>query len=243
MSHTLPSDPVIDLDDRLERRFPPLHEFEVENDEVVLWRIVHERVELMATIWERAGLGPERWDSTAYKVRSMKAEDDWRRDGGRWIGALSSITTARDSQWRMPSIKRFSDAQSLGNALAGCLTWHTLRERKMERPELSDDGALIEWRTWVYLQWRARVNRLFARHRINSGNLIVRVSDLVNDDADPGPGSQCGHLIEAWPLVARNLRFAGGFERTRARVFLRHWIDDVPACQRAMLEVCDRRMC
>lgn len=242
MSHTLPNDSVIDLDDRLERRFPPLHEFEVENDEVVLWRIVHERVELMATIWERAGLGPERWDSTAYKVRSMKAEDDWRRDGGRWVGVLSGITTGRDSHWRMPLITRFIDAQSLGNALAGCLIWHTLRERKLERAEPSDDGALIGWRTWVYLQWRARVDRLFARHRINASNLIVRPCPLVNGDGHSDPDSQCGHLIEAWPLAAKNLRFANGFERIRARILLGHWIEDVPEKQRFLVESYDTRM-
>lgn len=232
---------VIDLDDQLERRFPPLHQFEVENDEVVLWRIVHERVELMATIWERAGLCPDRWDSTAYQVRLMKAEDDWRRDGGRWIGVLSGIATARDEQWRMPSIKRFSDAQSLGYALAGCLTWHTLRERKMERPEASDDGALIAWRTWIYLQWRARVDRLFARHRINARSLIVRVCPLINGDGHREPEAQCGYMLEAWPLKARNLRFADGFERIRARILLAHWIEDVPESQRLLMETHDRR--
>lgn len=227
---------VIDLDDRLEVRFPPAYEFEVENDEVVLWRIVHERVELMANIWERAGLGPERWDATAYKVRLMKAEDDWRRDGGRWVEVLSGITTAHDSQWRMPSIKRFSDIQSLGYALAGCLLWHTLRERTLGRRDSSDDGALVGWRTWVYLKWRWRVDRFFAGHRINARNLIVRVCPLVNGDGHRDPDAQCGHALEAWPLVSRNLRFAHGLERVRARILLRHWVGDIPDCQRSLIE-------
>lgn len=238
------SSTVVDLDDRIESRFPPLHSFEVENNEIALWQVVHERVETMSSIWLRAGLRHDRWDATANKVRSMKAEEDWHRDGGKWLRTLASITTARSEPgWRMPLVRNFDDLQSLGIALGGCLLWHALQEQvQLNRDRSLFDGAMISWRTWIYLRWRRHVEHLLARNRIQSKSVALRVSPLINGDGHRFPDKQCGYLIEVWPLTARNVRFTEGFERVRARVLLDQWSGDVPGEQRELILAYSRRM-
>lgn len=123
------SSTVIDLDDRLGTRFPPLRTFEVEGGDIALWLVVRERLELISTVWRRAGLGPHRWDLTVNQVCAMKARDEWSHDSGRWTNTLSAINAARlDENWRMPPTQTFADLDSLGRALAGCLHWHALAE-------------------------------------------------------------------------------------------------------------------